>query len=211
MLEVRYPSGEVIPYGIRFYVDSKGPLRCRFNGSWLGRIAPPHGAPVLAGPVDSNGDGLFGLSDLRYAIRVTRNHDTGDPDMFCVDLDRDTNLSCWDHWQNGVGPETISPENAFLLDGQFLRASLAPSGRTVGLEFEGLMREGGEGIDAVPPPRIADGGIVLADQYSGATTGLRVPSRTRSGPASPDRSPERGARSTRLAAWDAGSSTSASR
>ena len=171
MLEVRYSSGEVIPYGIRFNVDSKGPLWYRFNSSWLGEIATPHGAPVLAGAVDSNGDGLFGVPDRRYATRVTRNHDTGDPDTFCVDLDRDTNLFCWDYWRNGAGPETVSPENAFLLDGQFLKASLAPSGRTVGLEFEGFMREGGEGIEAVPPPRIAEGGIVLADQYSGATAG----------------------------------------
>ena len=33
------------------------------------------------------------------------------------------------------------------------------------------MREGREGIEAVPPPRIAEGGIVLADQYSGAAAG----------------------------------------
>lgn len=65
----------------------------------------------------------------------------------------------------------ISLGDAFLLDGQFLRASFTPSGRTVGLEFTSFVREGGDGIEAVPEPRIAQGGIVLADQYSGSTTG----------------------------------------
>ncbi|MDE0628299.1 MAG: hypothetical protein OXH99_18035 [Bryobacterales bacterium] len=116
--EVRCSSGEVVPYGIRFNVDSRGPLWYRFNSSWLGEIATPHGAPVLAGAVDGNGDGPFGLSDRRYATTVTRNHDCGDPDVFCVDLDRDTNLFCRDYWRNDAGPETISPENAFLFDGQ---------------------------------------------------------------------------------------------
>lgn len=118
-LEVRYSSGEVVPYGIRFNVDSEGPLWYRFNSSWLGEIATPHGAPVPAGAVDGNGDGPFGLSDRRYAARVTRNHDCGAPDVFCVDLDRNTNLFCWDYWRIDAGPETISPKNAFPLDGQF--------------------------------------------------------------------------------------------
>ena len=119
-LEVRYSSGEVVPYGIRFNADSKGPLWYRFNSSWLGEIATPYGAPVLAGAVDGNGDGPFGLSDRRYATRVRRNHDCGAPDVFRVDPERDTNLFCWDYWRNDTGPKTISPENAFLLDGQSL-------------------------------------------------------------------------------------------
>lgn len=170
-IEARYSSGEVISYGIRFDVDSKGVLRYRFNSSWLGEIATLHGGPVLVGAVDSNSDGLFGLPDRRYAKRLSQNHDGEDVDTICVDLDRDLDLFCWDAWWHKNGSESISPQNPFFLDGQFLRASIAPSGRTIGLAFEGFMRNGGENFEPVPPPRIAEAGIVLADQFSGSTTG----------------------------------------
>ena len=169
-IEVRYSTGEVVPYGIRFYVDSKGTLKYRFNSSWLGMVKTPYGAPVLAGLVDRNSDGLFGLPDRRYASRIGKiNADYSD--IFCIDLDRDTNLFCWRNFSDSPGPEAVSPVDTFLLDGQLLRASIAPSGRTVGLAFTSFLREGGEGLEAVPEPRIADGGIVLADQYSGSTAG----------------------------------------
>ena len=48
-IELRYSSGEGMPYSVRFRFDSKGGLRYRFNSSWLGEVATPDGAPVLVG------------------------------------------------------------------------------------------------------------------------------------------------------------------
>ena len=168
-IEVRYASGEVVPYGIRFHVDASGSLRYRFNSSWLGEVATPHGAPILAGAVDRNSDGLFTVPDRSAAFATSSPRASEHPDLLCIDLNRDTHLFCWDYWWNLLGPEAVYLDNPFLVDGQFLQAGITPSGRTIHFEFAGFMRDGGAGAEPVPPPSIASGGIVLADLHGEST------------------------------------------
>lgn len=77
MLNVRYLTGETLPYILRLntHFNAMGPgandgvvyapadIRLRYEGwsGWYGHIPVPGGDPVLVGTVDANWDGVFGL------------------------------------------------------------------------------------------------------------------------------------------------------
>ncbi len=115
-LEVPYLSGETVPYSlsIRQYVIPKPSNRpVSFGGSWVGDAALPDGTPVLVQTVDYDIDGIFNGSPV---------------DFVCIDTNGDRRLNCKES-----DPERFVHDEAFEVDGQALRARVAPSGHRLEL------------------------------------------------------------------------------
>ena len=119
-VEVRYASGETLPYGLamRWYFDDGIVVRFDPSSVWVGEASAPAG-PVSVVVVDSNGDGLF---------YTGAGNDDYSPDYLCIDLNRDQQSDC-SRWNGGV--ERIGLDETFTLDGQNLKAIVVPSGHTV--------------------------------------------------------------------------------
>lgn len=122
-VQVKYASGVTLPYGLalEWAFDRDGiVIRANPSSVWVGKASGPDG-PVLVVVVDGNGDGLFYRSD---------ENDDWHSDYLCIDLNRDLESDC-DGSPDGL--ERIGLDETFVLDGQTLKATVAPSGRTVDL------------------------------------------------------------------------------
>ena len=123
-VEVRYASGETLPYGLTMRWSFENGITVVANpGSvWVGEAGAPAG-PVSVVVVDGNGDGLF--------YHTSFGIDRGSSDYICVDINRDLRSDC-SVW-NG-GEERIDLNEEFTLDGTSFRAVVARSGREVDFE-----------------------------------------------------------------------------
>ena len=111
-LEVRYSSGVVVPYGLRYDRIADGEVQ--YGGAWIGDVYIADDSRVLVLPVDYDIDGLF----------------TGEEDYVCVDADGDRRLR---ECLNDGSSERFKSGDAFLLDGEMFEIVVADSGHRVEL------------------------------------------------------------------------------
>ena len=122
-VQVKYASGETLPYGLalEWLFERDGiVIRAHPSSVWVGEASGLAG-PVSIVVVDGNGDGLFYTST---------GNDDWRSDYLCIDLNRDLQSDCS---RFGSAVERIGLDETFVLDGQTLKATVAPSGRTVDL------------------------------------------------------------------------------
>ncbi len=132
VLEVPYASGEVLPYGIILSTWDDPTDGAFYLGAstWIGRVRPPVGEPVLVATIDTNVDGLFNTGEppdnFDGPVRDLR-------DITCIDFDRNGVLNECEQTEDYTGERVspVYPGQPFELDGRRYTISVAPSGHSV--------------------------------------------------------------------------------
>ena len=131
VLELSYPSGVTLPYGVSLWTANRLEAGLQYEGGsvWIGEIPTPAGGRILIGVVDGNVDGLF---DSAVARPDPQESASEAGDFACIDEGRHGVLDeCLGYEE--VARNAVLPGETLVVDGVEVTLVVAPTGHQVEL------------------------------------------------------------------------------
>ena len=118
-LEVRYASGETLPYGIDTRV-----FPSIYGSGWIGEVSAGDAGTILVSTWDYESDGLF----------------NGEQDIVCVDTNGDRQLACNSQGDPENSFEHFKPGGKIRINAHMAEVHVEPAGHRVEFRFESHIR-----------------------------------------------------------------------